>query len=42
VLITCARSPGFSVADIDRCLVARPSDADLRVRLATKALDLDE
>ncbi|GGW69886.1 MerR family transcriptional regulator [Streptomyces xantholiticus] len=41
-LITCARSAGFSVAEIGRFLVARPSDADLRVRMAAKARDLDE
>ncbi|MFI1708552.1 MerR family transcriptional regulator [Streptomyces griseoruber] len=41
-LITCARGAGFSIAEIDRFLVARPSDADLRLRMATKAHDLDE
>ncbi|MEV6026620.1 MerR family transcriptional regulator [Streptomyces sp. NPDC052036] len=41
-LITCARSAGFSIAEIDRFLVARPSDADLRIRMAAKARDLDE
>ncbi|ADI10381.1 MerR family transcriptional regulator [Streptomyces bingchenggensis BCW-1] len=41
-LITCARSAGFSVAEIGRFLVARPSDADLRVGMAAKARDLDE
>ncbi|MGW5424311.1 hypothetical protein ACWEV0_29325, partial [Streptomyces sp. NPDC003943] len=28
-LITCARSAGFSVAEVSRFMVARPSDADL-------------
>ncbi|MGV9247135.1 MerR family transcriptional regulator [Streptomyces sp. NPDC003710] len=41
-LITCARSAGFSVAEIGRFLVARPSDADLRDRMADKARALDE
>ncbi|MDT0466421.1 MerR family transcriptional regulator [Streptomyces gibsoniae] len=41
-LITCARSAGFSIAEIERFLVARPSDADLRARMAIKARDLDE
>ncbi|MFI7501647.1 MerR family DNA-binding protein [Streptomyces sp. NPDC049687] len=41
-LILCARSAGLSVAEIDRFLGARPSDADLRVRMAAKAHDLDE
>ncbi|MFG2591019.1 MerR family transcriptional regulator [Streptomyces sp. NPDC048438] len=41
-LVTCARSAGFSVAEIGRFVVARPADADLRVRMAAKARDLDE
>ncbi|MER5834241.1 MerR family transcriptional regulator [Streptomyces sp. NPDC002130] len=41
-LITCARSAGFSIAEISRFIVAQPSDADLRVRMAVKADDLDE
>ncbi|MET7271068.1 MerR family transcriptional regulator [Streptomyces flaveolus] len=41
-LITCARSAGFSVAEIGRFLTARPSDADLRDRMAAKARGLDE
>ncbi|CAM5301503.1 MerR family transcriptional regulator [Streptomyces pharetrae] len=41
-LITCARSAGFSIAEISRFIVAQPSDADLRVRMAAKAGDLDE
>ncbi|MEE1671151.1 MerR family transcriptional regulator [Streptomyces sp. WAC07094] len=41
-LITCARGAGFSVAEIGRFLVARPSDGDLRDRMAAKARDLDQ
>ncbi|MGW2936570.1 MerR family transcriptional regulator [Streptomyces sp. NPDC001156] len=41
-LITCARSAGFSIAEIERFLTARPSDVDLRSRMATKAHHLDE
>jgi len=41
-LITCARSAGLSIAEISRFIVAQPSDADLRVRMAAKAGDLDE
>ncbi|MFD9499803.1 MerR family transcriptional regulator [Streptomyces sp. NPDC060035] len=41
-LIMCARSAGFSVAEIGRFLVAQPSDESLRVRMAAKARDLDE
>lgn len=41
-LITCARSAGLSVAEIGRFLVAQPSDAALRTRMAAKARDLDE
>lgn len=41
-LITCARSAGFSIAEIGRFVTARPSDADLRVRMAARARDLDE
>ncbi|MGW4232495.1 MerR family DNA-binding protein [Streptomyces sp. NPDC004980] len=41
-LITCARSAGFSIAEIGRFVEARPSDANLRVRMATRARDLDE
>ncbi|MFJ6852228.1 MerR family transcriptional regulator [Streptomyces sp. NPDC091271] len=41
-LVTCARSAGFSLAEIGRFVVARPADADLRVRMAAKARDLDE
>lgn len=41
-LITCARSAGFSIAEISRFLVARPSDTDLRTRMTAKADTLDE
>ncbi|MER7367515.1 MerR family transcriptional regulator [Nonomuraea wenchangensis] len=41
-LITCAREAGFSVAEIDRFLAARPGDPDLRARMADRAADLDE
>ncbi|MET9593090.1 MerR family transcriptional regulator [Streptomyces sp. NPDC006516] len=41
-LITCARSAGLSIAEIGRFLVARPSDADLRIRMAARARALDE
>ncbi|MCF4136778.1 MerR family transcriptional regulator [Streptomyces sp. Tue 6430] len=41
-LIVCARGAGFSVAEIGRFLVARPSDADLRTGMAAKARHLDE
>ncbi|WP_406088982.1 MerR family transcriptional regulator [Streptomyces sp. NBC_01013] len=41
-LITCARSAGFSIAEIGRVVSAAPSDVDLRARMATKARELDE
>jgi DNA-binding transcriptional MerR regulator len=41
-LITCARSAGFTIAEIARFLAARPADADLRARMAAKSLELDE
>lgn len=41
-LITCARSAGFSIAEIGRFLLARPSDTDLRTRMTAKAQSLDE
>ncbi|MEU6375011.1 MerR family transcriptional regulator [Streptomyces sp. NPDC046909] len=41
-LITCARSAGFSVAELGRFLQARPSDTDLRTGMAAKADALDE
>ncbi|MER7728036.1 MerR family transcriptional regulator [Streptomyces sp. NPDC096323] len=41
-LITCARGAGLSVAEIGRFLVAQPSDATLRARMAARARDLDE
>ncbi|RAY14555.1 MerR family transcriptional regulator [Actinomadura craniellae] len=41
-LVTCARSAGFSVAEIGRFLSARADDPELRVRMAAKARALDE
>lgn len=41
-LITCARSAGFTVAEIALFLAAGPGDTDLRARMAAKARDLDE
>jgi DNA-binding transcriptional MerR regulator len=41
-LITCARSAGFSVAELARFLQARPSDTDLRTGMTAKADALDE
>ncbi|KAB2341129.1 MerR family transcriptional regulator [Actinomadura rudentiformis] len=41
-LITCARSAGFSIAEIGRFLAATPEDGPiLRERMARKAADLD-
>ncbi|MER5432345.1 MerR family DNA-binding protein [Streptomyces sp. NPDC002588] len=37
-----ARDAGFSVAETGRLLVARPSDTDLRARMAAKARNLHE
>src|SRR5689334_697115 len=41
-LITCARSAGFSVAELGRFLQARPSDTDFRTGMTAKAEALDE
>jgi DNA-binding transcriptional MerR regulator len=41
-LISCARSAGFTVAEIGRFLVATPGDTDLRARMAVKARELEE
>jgi DNA-binding transcriptional MerR regulator len=41
-LITCARSAGFTIAEIGRFLAATPSDIDLRARMAAKAQKLEE
>lgn len=41
-LIACARSAGFSIAEIGRFLEARAGDEELRARMAAKALDVDE
>jgi DNA-binding transcriptional MerR regulator len=41
-LIACARSAGFTLAEIARFLAATPSDTELRVRMAAKAQELEE
>lgn len=41
-LIGCARSAGFTLAQIARFLVATPDDTELREHLADKARQLDE
>jgi DNA-binding transcriptional MerR regulator len=41
-LIACARSAGFSIAEIGRFLEARAGDEELRARMAVKARDVDE
>lgn len=41
-LIACARSAGFTIAEIARFLVATPSDTELRARMAGKAQELEE
>jgi len=41
-LITCARSAGFTIAEIARFLEARPGDERLRARMADKARELDD
>jgi DNA-binding transcriptional MerR regulator len=41
-LVACARGAGFTIAEIARFLVATPSDAALRERMAAKATELDE
>lgn len=41
-LITCARSAGFTIADITAFLAAGPGDTELRKRMAAKARALDE
>jgi DNA-binding transcriptional MerR regulator len=41
-LISCARSAGFTLAEIARFLKATPSDSELRRRMAEKAGALDE
>lgn len=40
--IDCARSAGFTLAQIGRFMVATPDDAELRERLAEKRQELDE
>lgn len=41
-LITCARSAGFTIAEIARFLGAGPDDAGLRERMAAKVHELDQ
>ncbi len=41
-LVACARGAGFTIAEIARFLVATPSDAALRERMAEKADELEE
>ncbi|WP_370963632.1 MerR family transcriptional regulator [Amycolatopsis sp. cg9] len=41
-LVACARGAGFTIAEIARFLVATPTDAALRERMARKAAELDE
>ena len=41
-LITCARTAGFTIAEIARFLHATPNDTQLRTRMAEKATELDE
>ncbi len=40
-LINCARSAGFTLAQIGRFLVATPDDVELRKQLARRASELD-
>ncbi|TQM26414.1 MerR family transcriptional regulator [Nocardia bhagyanarayanae] len=41
-LVSCARSAGFTIAQIARFLTATPEDAELRSHLAKRANQLDE
>jgi MerR family redox-sensitive transcriptional activator SoxR len=41
-LIDCARSAGFTLAQIGRFIVATPSDTELRRQMAVKRRELDE
>ncbi|MEU8136321.1 MerR family transcriptional regulator [Streptodolium elevatio] len=41
MLIDCARSCGFTIAEIARFLAARPRDEELRLRMADKAREVD-
>ncbi|MEU2253868.1 MerR family transcriptional regulator [Nocardia xishanensis] len=41
-LVTCARSAGFTIAQIARFLTATPQDAELRAHLVDRAKQLDE
>ena len=40
-LIGCAKAAGFTLAQIDRFLMATPGDSELRVRMAERARELD-
>jgi DNA-binding transcriptional MerR regulator len=42
MLISCARSVGFTLAQIGKFLIATPDDTQLRARLAERANALDE
>jgi MerR family redox-sensitive transcriptional activator SoxR len=42
VLIGCAQTAGFTLAQIARFLIATPGDAELRERMTAKARDLDQ
>jgi DNA-binding transcriptional MerR regulator len=41
-LIACATGAGFTIAEIARFLAATPSDSELRLRMASKARELDD
>ncbi|MEB3032146.1 MerR family transcriptional regulator [[Mycobacterium] nativiensis] len=41
-LIGCAKSAGFTLAQIERFLKATPNDTELRARMAEKASQLDD
>ncbi|ROO86433.1 MerR family transcriptional regulator [Actinocorallia herbida] len=41
-LIVCARTAGFTVAEIARFLASGPGDVELKARMATRARELDD
>ncbi|WP_433660563.1 MerR family DNA-binding protein [Nocardia sp. CA-128927] len=41
-VVSCARGAGFTIAEIAGFLRATPSDTELRMGMARKALELDE
>ncbi|AJT41341.1 MerR family transcriptional regulator [Psychromicrobium lacuslunae] len=41
-LISCARSGGFTIAEIAALLNAKPDDSDLRAKMAVKVVELNE